>query len=157
MPMLMVESVAVFECLPVSMLYISTQFVWFSSTFVPTMTRSSSVSVRAFLLARRALMISAHLAASSSCGTSSRCMSEWMERVVRRATCRELRRLVEVGEKRPVADTTPSWAVLFVRGCWRAIVASSEGLVLSLGIWKELVSRSVEAAIESRTSSSGLR
>jgi hypothetical protein len=73
--------------IPVNILYAVTQLTWFWSTLVPTITlSSSSSSFRFLLLALFCLIASVHRAASSSCGTSSRCRSECTDRVVRRTS-----------------------------------------------------------------------
>jgi len=94
--------------IPVNILYAVTQLTWFWSTFVPTMTlSSSSSSFRLLLLALFCRIASVHLAASSSCGTSSKCKSEWIDRVVRRTKLTDaLRALSTVGENLPPASAS---------------------------------------------------
>ncbi|KAG9796248.1 SAICAR synthase-like protein, partial [Aureobasidium melanogenum] len=98
--------------MPVSILYAVTQLAWPSSTFLPTITRSSSSSSLFFRrLALFCLINSVQRAASSSGGTSSKCESDCIDRVVRRTSPSDARRASSEGpaeneksrEVRPVA------------------------------------------------------
>lgn len=87
---------------------------WCISTFVPTITLSSSSSASFFCLrlARFCLIVSVHRAISPFCGISSSITSECIERVGRCPPRLADPRVPRVGEKRPVSTSAESEDVL---------------------------------------------